>query len=137
MSVAFNVLCFSIGISGLWDSTKQCKKTLSTPEGSKSSIFLFLRRKSSAITLFSHTLSLSRLLIMLVVIHSVQTQYRVVSLDAGCLVLDRWISSLEFILKIKILRSFEIIVNILSTGFDVYGLTIFLPSVEICIKFCL
>ena len=38
VEVEHKVFLFSIGISCLWDSTKQCKETLSTFEGEKTSV---------------------------------------------------------------------------------------------------
>lgn len=76
----------------------------------------------------SYTLALSRLHSMSGVIHLVQTRYRVLSLDAGCLVLDRWILRDHIEIKKPVI---EIIINILSKGFGVFGHQFFMPSVDI------
>ena len=75
----------------------------------------------------SYTLALCRLHIMSGVIHLVQTRYRVLSLDAGCLVLDRWI--FRVFLETKIQKSLLLISC--QRALMCRVLQLYLPFVEI------
>lgn len=99
-----NLCCSYTGVSGLWNSAKQCEETFSAPEGKKTPLD-FCREEILVQFSFSfpYSCTLCRLHIMLAVIQSVQTQYRILSLDAGCLVLDRYVPDLGFVLCNKIL----------------------------------